>query len=155
MRANRFFAVCLAVLSLLTLLVGCGKEPEQPEPEPFDGAFNLVMTSEYEGKLTKVHFQLSTQADEKKAFFVGAFSEPYRTPEDMQPLVCGKQYSIHITDLEALSEVVDAPGFQGIWARFEVDGQERGRVFIPREQLYNGTVQVVLNPLGNIVDGAL
>lgn len=151
MKTKRALALVLAMLSLLTFLIGCGKQPEQTEAEPFDGAFSLVMTSEYEGELTKLNFRLSVDQDGKKTFLMGSFTEPYRTPEDMEPLVCGKQYNIHLANLEYLTDYVNQPNFRGIWARFEVDGNQRGCVFIPKEQLDHGAARVVLDELGNVV----
>lgn len=57
MKAKRVWTVCLAVL---TLLAGCGKQAQvQPDPSPepdsepalFDGSFDLVLKSEYQGDL--------------------------------------------------------------------------------------------------------
>lgn len=147
--------LCCLLMAVLTLttafLAGCGKQPGQTEAEPFDGAFSLVMTSEYEGELTKLNFRLSVDQDGKKTFLMGSFTEPYRTPEDMEPLVCGKQYNVHLANLEYLTDYVNQPNFRGIWARFEVNGNQRGCVFIPKEQLDHGAVRVVLDELGNVV----
>lgn len=54
MKAKRVWTVCLAVLTLLALLAGCGKQAQvqsdpspEPDPEPalFDGSFDLVLKS--------------------------------------------------------------------------------------------------------------
>lgn len=73
---------------------------------------------------------------------------------NITPLVYGKQYSMTITNLEALTGVADQPGFQGIWAIFGAGGQECGRVFIPEDQLHGGTVRVVLDSSGSVVSEA-
>ena len=152
MKAKRVWTVCLAVLTLLALLAGCGKQAQvqsdpspEPDPEPalFDGSFDLVLKSEYQGDLPEVNFRLATDEDGKRYFFSGGFTEPHRKVDDITPLVYGKQYSMTITNLEALTGVADQPGFQGIWAIFKAGGQECGRVFIPEDQLHGGTVRVV------------
>lgn len=150
MKAKRVWTVCLAVLTLLALLAGCGKQ----ESPSFDGSFNLVLKSEYQGDLTKVDFRLTTDSKGKRCFISGSFTEPYRTPDDMEFLVYGKQYSMPITNLEVLTGVADQPGFQGIWAIFGAGGQECGRVFIPEDQLHGGTVRVVLDSSGSVVSEA-
>ena len=64
MKAKRVWTVCLAVLTLLALLAGCGKQAQvqsdpspEPDPEPalFDGSFDLVLKSEYQGDLPAGH----------------------------------------------------------------------------------------------------
>ena len=154
MKAKRVWTVCLAVLTLLALLAGCGKQAQvqpdpspEPDPEPalFDGSFDLVLKSEYQGDLPEVNFRLATDEDGKRYFFSGGFTEPHRKVDDITPLVYGKQYSMPITNLEVLTGVADQPGFQGIWAIFGAGGQECGRVFIPEDQLHGGTVRVVLD----------
>ena len=51
MKAKRVWTVCLAVLTLLALLAGCGKQTQvqsdpspEPDPEPalFDGSFAVT-----------------------------------------------------------------------------------------------------------------
>lgn len=159
MKAKRVWTVCLAVLTLLALLAGCGKQAQvQPDPSPepdsepalFDGSFNLVLKSEYQGDLTKVDFRLTTDSKGKRCFISGSFTEPYRTPDDMEFLVYGKQYSMPITNLEYLT----GRNIKGIWVHFEIDRQECGRVFIPEDQLHGGTVRVVLDSSGSVVSEA-
>ena len=137
MKAKRVWTVCLAVLTLLALLAGCGKQAQvQPDPSPepdsepalFDGSFDLVLKSEYQGDLSEVNFRLATDEDGKRYFFSGGFTEPHRKVDDITPLVYGKQYSMPITNLEVLTGVADQPGFQGIWAIFGAGGQEGGLV---------------------------
>ena len=146
MKAKRVWTVCLAVLTLLALLAGCGKQ----ESPSFDGSFNLVLKSEYQGDLTKVDFRLTTDSKGKRCFISGSFTEPYRTPDDMEFLVYGKQYSMPITNLEYLT----GRNIKGIWVHFEIDRQECGRVFIPEDQLHGGTVRVVLDSSGSVVSEA-
>ena len=125
MKAKRVWTVCLAVLTLLALLAGCGKQAQvQPDPSPepdsepalFDGSFNLVLKSEYQGDLPEVNFRLATDEDGKRYFFSGGFTEPRRKVDDITPLVYGKQYSMTNSNLEAQTELADHPGYQGIWA---------------------------------------
>lgn len=141
MKAKRVWTVCLAVLTLLALLAGCGKQGAGPAGSvsrsrsgacAFDGSFDLVLKSEYQGDLPEVNFRLATDEDGKRYFFSGGFTEPRRKVDDITPLVYGKQYSMTITNLEALTGVADQPGFQGIWAIFGAGGQECGRVFTRR-----------------------
>ena len=163
MKAKRVWTVCLAVLTLLALLAGCGKQAQvqpdpspEPDPEPalFDGSFDLVLKSEYQGDLPEVNFRLAIDEDGKRYFFSGGFTEPHRKVDDITPLVYGKQYSMPITNLEVLTGIADQPGFQGIWAIFGAGGQECGRVFIPEDQLHGGTVRVVLDSSGSVVSEA-
>ena len=163
MKAIRVWTVCLAVLTLLALLAGCGKQAQvqsdpspEPDPEPalFDGSFDLVLKSEYQGDLPEVNFRLATDEDGKRYFFSGGFTEPHRKVDDITPQVYGKLYSMTITNMEALTGVADQPGFQGIWAIFKAGGQECGRVFIPEDQLHGGTVRVVLDSSGSVVSEA-
>lgn len=78
MKAKRVWTVCLAVLTLLALLAGCGKQAQvqsdpspEPDPEPalFDGSFDLVLKSEYQGDLPEVNFRLATDEDGKTLLF--------------------------------------------------------------------------------------
>ena len=82
MKAKRVWTVCLAVLTLLALLAGCGKQAQvQPDPSPepdsepalFDGSFDLVLKSEYQGDLPEVNFRLATDEDGKRYFFSATF----------------------------------------------------------------------------------
>ena len=113
-----------------------------------------LLKSEYQGDLPEVNFRLATDEDGKRYFFSGGFTEPSIKVDDITPLVYGKQYSMTITNLEALTGVADQPGFQVIWGIFGAGGQECGRVFIPEDQLHGGTVRVVLDSSGSVVSEA-
>ena len=139
---KRCLSLLLATISMLVFLTACGKE------EPYQGSFRMSLQCETETDIKEVVFHLAT--DDGKIFLGGGFTAPYRTTADMVPLSLGETYHVNISTLDYLTGIANQLNFHGIWAIFEINQKECGRVWISEEQLQGGTVQTMLMPDGHV-----